>query len=48
MDKVDQRGFNNQPSDWVDARQALDMGIRYEREMLRFWEELAGRPAARG
>jgi PadR family transcriptional regulator AphA len=23
-------------------RQALDMGIRYEREMLRFWEELAG------
>ena len=22
-------------------RQALDMGIRHEREMLRFWEELA-------
>ena len=22
-------------------RQALDMGIRYEREMVRFWEELA-------
>jgi DNA-binding PadR family transcriptional regulator len=23
-------------------RQALDMGIRYEREMVRYWEELAG------
>ena len=23
-------------------RQALDMGIRYEREFVRFWEDLAG------
>ena len=23
-------------------RQALDMGIRHEREFVRFWEELAG------
>jgi len=29
-------------------RQALDMGIRYEREMVRFWEELAGPLGHRG
>jgi PadR family transcriptional regulator AphA len=37
-------GIRDGMSDAVAAgpRQALDMGIRYEREMLRFWEELAG------
>ena len=31
------------PAEIADGpRQALDMGIRHEREMVRFWEELAG------